>query len=597
MQDLKFEAGISAPAPHDSAGRIMRCERRPSRAAIWRAVLIAALLMALPVNRADAQTDVPAAPEQTEVEAKKEQAQEALDTLVNLLSTRTGQEKLVDSLKKELQQAREEASKKELEEKIKSAQDKLSQLETQITSLSAGVADDSFSDQAAEKFDLRSELESLAEPIVKMLKSATSEARQIEKLRATYDEAKHQQGIAEKAVERLSELQAQNADAPKDVDHSKLKDHFAKLLADWKKRQKEQSDLANTAEQQLELRLTEQANAPSSVGTYATGFLRNRGLNLILALTAFFSVFTGLRLLGGAMLTLRQKRNIKPNFAIRLGGLLFKVFTVAASLFAMLFVLNMLNDWILLGLTSVFAVALSWIGLKMLPEIVEQTTLLLNLGAVQEGERVMLAGVPWRVERLDFHTDLVNPELEGGTFTLPVKELSGLHSRPAAVEEAWFPTSKGDWVQLKDGRVGRVMTQTPELVQIEELGGARVTYATSDFISEAPRNLSTGYRVEVVFGLDYRHQAEATDEIPRRLQRHVEEGLLRLLEEGALLSVQVDLLKAGESSIDYEVEADVAGAFAHRFEDVEREMSRLLVEACNLNGWTIPFPQLVVHRG
>ena len=28
-----------------------------------------------------------------------------------------------------------------------------------------------------------------------------------------------------------------------------------------------------------------------------------------------------------------------------------------------------------------------------------------------------------------------------------------------------------------------------------------------------------------------------------------------------------------------------------------REIARLTVEACNVNGWTIPFPQLVLHQG
>ncbi len=533
----------------------------------------------------------------SEAVAKREEAREALGTLSSLLDTKAEQEKLVESLKNELQIAREAATKEELEAKIKSAQDKLSQLEAQLTSLSAGVADDAFSDKTAKKFDLWVELESLAEPIVKMLKSATADARQIEKLRTTLEDSKRQQETAQKAIERLSALLSQNEDDGAKGDQTKLNMHLTGLLEEWKKREKEQGDLAETAEQQLELRLREQANAPSSVGTYATSFFRSRGLNLMLSLVAFFSVFAIFRLVGRGLHSFRRSQNISSNFATRLGGLLLNIFTVVASLFAMLFVLNMLNDWILLGLTAVFAVALSWVGLKMLPAIVEQVTLLLNLGAVQEGERVMLAGVPWRVERLDFHTDLVNPDLEGGTFTLPVRELVGLHSRPAAQEEAWFPTRKGDWVQLKDGRVGRVMIQTPELVQIEELGGARITYATPDFVGEAPRNLSTGYRVEVIFGIDYRHQAQATEEIPRRLQDHVWHGLLRLLDGEGLRSVQVELLKAGDSSIDYEVEADVEGVCAHRFEDVEREMARLLVEACNLYGWTIPFPQVVLHRG
>ncbi len=530
-------------------------------------------------------------------EERKEMAREALETLSSLLDSKAEQILLVEKLKSELEGAKEEASKKELEVKIKTEQDKLSQLEARLTALTTGVADDAFAVKSTEPFKLESELGALAEPFIKMMKSATASARQIEQLRTTLAEAERQKELSSNAINRISRLQTHIANNGTNNDADKLQEHLTKLLAAWQKRNKESDDLAETAEQQLELRLIEQANAPSEVGQYATNFLRSRGFNLFTALIAFFGVFSLFRFVAKAVGSIGRRQGIKRNFSIRLGNLIFQVISIIASLFAMMFVLNYFNDWILLGLTSVFAIALSWIGLKMLPAIIEQTTLLLNLGAVQEDERVMLAGVPWRVDKLGFHTDLVNPELEGGTFTLPVRELVGLHSRPAAREEAWFPTRKNDWVQLKDGRIGRVAIQTPELVQLVELGGARITYATADFVSEAPRNLSAGYRVDVTFGLDYRHQSEATDVIPNKLCEHVKCGLDVLLEGKGVRHVQAELVRAGDSSIDYEVEADITGDLAHRYEDVEREIARLLVEACNINNWTIPFPQVVLHRG
>jgi len=527
---------------------------------------------------------------------RKEMAREALGTLGNLLDSKAEQLTIIENLKTELEGAKEDASKKELEAKIKTEQDKLSQLEARLIALTTGVADDAFSNKSAKSFDLESELGALAEPFIKMMKSATSSARQIEQLRTTVSEAKRQKELAGNAIERISQLQSHTKSEAAVNDADKLQKHLRELLSTWQKRNKEANDLAQTAEQQLELRLIEQENAPSEVGQYATNFLRSRGFNLAMALVAFFGVFSLCRFAAKAIGSVGKRQGFRRNFAVRLASLIFQVISVVFSLFAMMFVLNYFNDWILLGLTSVFAIALSWIGLKMLPAIIEQTTLLLNLGAVQEDERVMLAGVPWRVEQLGFHTDLVNPELEGGTFTLPIRELVGLHSRPAAEDEAWFPTRKGDWVQLKDGRIGRVVIQTPELVQLVELGGARITYSTADFISEAPRNLSAGYRVEVTFGLDYRHQSEATEEIPRKLGEHVKRGIETLLEGKGVRHVQAELVRAGDSSIDYEVEADISGEFADRYEDVEREMARLLVEACNINNWTIPFPQMVLHQ-
>ncbi len=538
------------------------------------------------------------AQDQSEIDEKKKaetEAREAIDTLGNLLAARKEQTEAVEDLKKELEAAKEDASKKELEAKIAEAQQKVTQTEAQLSAISTGVADDSFSSRQGEPFDLQSEFLGLAEPFVKMMRAATATAREIESLRATKTEADRQIELSRKALHRINQLRGAMATG----EQSSREDQVAHLTAqqeEWRKRLQGSEDLAETADQQLQIRLKEQATAPSGIGQFATEFLRSRGLNLILAMFAFFGVFTLFRLAARAIGLLLQRNGIERSLPVRVGGLIYKVITIFISLFAMLYVLNMMNDWILLGITSVFAIAIAWIGLKMLPAIIEQTTLLLNLGAVQESERVLLNGVPWRVDKLDFYTDLVNPDLEGGTFTLPVRELVGLHSRPAAQDEAWFPTRKGDWAQLADGHTGKVVIQTPELVQIVELGGSRVTYSIADFIANTPRNLSTGYRVEVKFGIDYRHQAEATDEIPRKLCEHVKSGLETLLDGEGVRHVQVELAEAGDSSINYEVEADIAGDKAHRYEDIEREMTRLLVEACNVNSWTIPFPQMVLHR-
>ena len=540
--------------------------------------------------------------EAAERRAKRQQEiRDAIETLSNLLASRVEQKTGIEALKKELQEAKEEASKKELEEQIKAAQDKLAKTQSQISALATGVRDDSFETRADKPFELQREVVGLAEPFVKMMKEATATTREIEKLNETMSDAKNRQDLARKALERISLLKQALAPVADDEDPRQEPQSERAYLdgqeKTWRKRHQEAEDAAETAEQQLTLRLDEQASTPSGVGQYATGFLRKRGVNLLTALAAFFGVFAFFRLVARGAELFLHRRGIKNNFALRLGGLVYQVATVLVSLFAMLIVLNMLNDWILLGVTSVFAVALAWMGLKMLPAIIEQATLLLDLGAVQEGERVLMSGVPWRVEKLDFYTDLVNPELEGGTFTLPVRELVGLHSRPAAIDEAWFPTRKGDWAELSDGRTGKVVIQTPELVQLVELGGSRITYATSDFIAKTPRNLSAGFRVAVPFGIDYRHQADATDKIPRRLEAHLRQGLEQVFgDDGGVRHVSVDLANAGDSSLNYDAEADVAGKLAHRHEDIEREMVRLLVEACNENDWTIPFPQMVLHR-
>jgi hypothetical protein len=532
-------------------------------------------------------------------EKLRAEAKEALATLTSLLAARLAQSTAIEDLKRELKQVKEPALKKEVEEKIKAETTKLSQIDAQAAALTSGVATDEMLNDENQKFELQTELESLVQPFVRMMKDATENARQIESLKRTLVTAEKKEKLADRAIARLTLLiRVEGEQAPANGKKPKAmpaQAQLVKLLKDWQARKQQAEDLRETVEQQLSVRQDEQARSSGGLGTYATEFFRNRGLNLLLAISAFGAVVVIMGIVARIAGWVQKRQGIPRSFATRLASLLFTVATTIAAFLAMLAVFNIMNDWLLLGIASIFALATAWIGLKMLPGIAEQITLLLNLGAVQEGERLMFAGVPWRVKRLDFYTDLDNPALDGGTFTLPVRELVGLHSRPAARGEPWFPTRKGDWIHFDGDHVGRVLSQTPELVQVEEIGGSVVTFETSAFMALAPRNLSNGFRIRHEFGLDYRHQAAATDEIPEKLGAHVGDGLRKLLGKEGLTSLDVDLLSAGDSALVFEVEACVKGYHANRYEDVEREIPRLLVDACNKNGWVIPFPQMVIH--
>ncbi len=534
------------------------------------------------------QADLPPEPRRSETE-------QAIITLNEVLAAKTQAESDARRLARELRRAGDDATKAELEQKRQEALKRIKDLESQVAALTAGVSDREFAASGAETFNLNKEVENLLRPFVSMLKSATETARQIETLRSTIASSERRIGVAESALARLDRILADPAAEGREA--AQVRQVLAEQKEAWDKRLTELRTLRDTSLQQLQVKLTAQSNAQDGFGGFVARFIQTRGFNLLIGLAVFFGVFGLMRIIARVAAFIQRRRGIPRTFATRLITLVFQAFSLVAATLAMLSVFNLLSDWLLLGFSAIIVVALAWLGLKMIPQIVEQVTLLLNLGAVQEGERVMINGVPWRVEKLDYYTDLVNPALDGGTFTVPVRELSGLHSRPPAQNEAWFPTLTGDWIQLADGRLAQVRTQTPELVQIIELGGAQVTVATSAFIEQAPRNLSHGFRVEVPFGVDYRHQAIATDEIPRILRQSVSDGLLTFIGENAMRGVAVEVLRAGESSIDYEVEADFTGDVAARYEEIEREMARLLIAACNRHGWVIPFPQLVMHRG
>jgi hypothetical protein len=256
----------------------------------------------------------------------------------------------------------------------------------------------------------------------------------------------------------------------------------------------------------------------------------------------------------------------------------------------------MVGDWFLLGILLIFLLGIGWASVNTLPAHVETIKLMLNIGAVREGERLMFDGSPWRVDNLGFSARLVNPLLDGGVQNLPVRYLVGLHSRPRGTDEEWFPCRQGDWVELADGRIGRVAYQTPSAVQLVELGGSQVIYRTADFLGLAPRNLSTGFRLECSFGIDYRHQAECTTTFPKVMQDRLEAELPAVAGGDALKSVRVELMAAAASSLDYEIEIDLDGAAAAELPELRRAVPRILVEACNEHGWVIPFQQITVHN-
>lgn len=530
---------------------------------------------------------------QAKLQAEKEKAEKALSSLTQLLKDQITQKALIKKLKSDLRSAKEDVSKKEIEEALKAEIKKHETTTQQISTLTSGVSEQTYSKQETQKFNLQDELQGLAEPFVKMIKSSTENARQIDELKQTIAEAKRKQTFAKRAIERIENLQKTLKETSPQNSKS-TKSHLRNELKLWSKRNKDALTLETTSKQQL--RLKEEAASAENLENYATDFIRTRGVNLLIAILTFVGTFMVLRGLSKIASIIFHKRNMKHSFYTRLTRLLFELLTIVISTLTMMFVLNYLNDWILLGVAALFTIALAWIGLNMLPVIIEQAVLLLNLGAVQEGERLMIDGVPWFVKRLDHYTVLENPDLDGGHFSVPIRELVGRHSRPPANDEAWFPTKKDDWVQLENDTIAKVIIQTPELVQLIELGGARITFKTTDFLDAKLRNLSTGFRIKLEFGISYKHQKEATTEIPTKLRTHIESGISKYIGKDNIRNVEVEVLGAGPSSIDYEIEADFKGNVAPKYEDLEAELTKLMIEACNTHELEIPFPQLVIHE-
>ena len=512
----------------------------------------------------------------------------SLEAITNILKAQAAIKEQIEAVRNSIDAAGSEVEKTELGEQLKGLNAESGLLDQRIVSLATGISQSDIN-PSNEQFDLQQELEQLIRPFVWILKSATENARQIEQLKRTVLAATKEEKQAAEALDRLARMIDQAGDNPS------LTDRLRAISDDWAQRQTNAKDLATTAGQQLQIRLSKRTDVGETTREAFTSFFNNRGRNLVYGILGFAVAILIMRLIRrGIMRLIGSPRN--RSFPVRIGALIYDFATLATAFGTTLAIFNAYNDWLLTGFMLLVFIALGWFTLRSLPSLFEQITLLLNLGAVQEGERLVINGVPWRVAKLDLYTTLENKSLRGGSFTVPVRELRGQHSREIDQNEEWFPSEEGDWVVLENGLWAEVVLQSPEAVHLREEGGATFYYPVQSFLEQNPKNLADGYRVTIEFGVDYAHQAIAAKEIPETMQAYLEKELATVIDPDHLHGVYVTLFRAGESSLDFEIEADVGPGWGHLYEPLEHAMARFAVECCTHNNWSIPFPQLTVHK-
>jgi hypothetical protein len=232
---------------------------------------------------------------------------------------------------------------------------------------------------------------------------------------------------------------------------------------------------------------------------------------------------------------------------------------------------------------------------QTLPRYTAELRLLLGVGPVREGERLVLNGIPLLVESLSVYSVFRNPALEG-VVRLPLHSVNGFASRPAG-QEPWFPCQQGDYILLPNGSFGRVLRQTVELVEVAVLD-SNVQIRTNDFLAQNVRNLSRdGFGIASTFGIDYQHQAICLDTVPGRLKEAIIERFERAGLKEDLEDILVEFKTAGASSLDYQIYIVLNGRAAHAYFKAQRLVQQACVETCNREGWVIPFTQITVHSG
>ena len=422
------------------------------------------------------------------------------------------------------------------------------------------------------------------------MKRLTERPRKIERLRNDRKFYQQRLDVAEAALQSVTEYR-ENAPTPS------LKNAFAAMETRWRNRRDDLKNHVQLIDFELQEMFAPEKQAHRDPMAALKEMLSGRVLNLVLAAVVMTLVYLLLRgaayLYNKAFMKASRRRRA---FVARLGSLLFYIFTTLLVLLSGMAVFYVLGDWLLLGLFIIALVGAAWALQRSLPHYILEAKLMLNLGPVREGERLIYHGLPWLVKAMGFYTTLVNPKLESGMLKVPLRELVGYNSREYSVNEPWFPTAAGDFVTLDDGKYGQIVAQTPENVQLKVLGAVK-TYRATAFLEQNPRNLSQqGFTLVMTFGLDYQHQEQITTTIRDTLEQELSASLRQTDVASCLTQLTVEFSQAGASSLDFAVITTFTGDAADRYFKIQRLLQRLAVDACNKHSWVIPFTQITVHQ-
>ncbi|MCB0352215.1 MAG: hypothetical protein KDD64_01785 [Bdellovibrionales bacterium] len=522
--------------------------------------------------------------------AQSENPNDLEQNLLQVLELRDSLKEQLSQKQKELRSPQAAGRQEELENEVRSLSARIEEVQNNFNEIALGVDLSSLSRSRDKKvFSWSDELRELLGPLISEMRDLTSRPREISRLKDDLALYKQQKKTAEQAEQNLQLL-------GKKLTHKSLEEPIGALLAQWESRLKSlNADLAIT-EEKLNQKMAERKSFSETLESFFSLFFESRGRNLLVAFIVAILVWVVLRHSPRFLLVRlgeRGKRLSKAGKIVQVVGL---VTSTVGAVLAFLGMLYLFEDWVLLLIFSLLFLGLLWTMKDTLPELWQQLALLLNLGPVREGERVEVRGLPWLVQTIGFYCYLKNNSFSTGrVLRLPIQDLMSLRSRHMRPDEKLFPTKEGDYVTFYDGIYGKITFQSPDYVEITGFGGSKYYVNTIEFLAAKPRVLSDGFGEQVTFGVDYQHQEFSTEVIPSKLKERIQIEFDRKHLTEQVDSLQVEFKEAGASSLDIAIVVEFKGEAAGRYLSLPRIIQRACVEACNENGWVIPFGQLTVH--
>ena len=518
---------------------------------------------------------------------EEQRSSETLDMLTSLVELQKNIRQQMTTIANKQKATASESERQTLQDDLTKLDKQLADTAADFERIATGVSPKVFDDKDKAHFSWQDELTVLLEPSIKELKQLTARARKKTKLKDTISSYEQQLATAQNAVAHLNKL-------IKETESFSIKAYLGELLPAWQNVEKRFDSKLDLAKRELaKLEASDVSLLKSSSNSVRT-FFRDRGWYLLLSLFVFAGILLAFRLFVRLLFfIIPSARKERRPVHIRFIDIFFKVFSVVSAMFGLIFVLYTAEDWLLLSAALILLVGAIWAVRQTLPRMWKQVRMMLNMGAIREGERVLYNGVPWKVEAINVFCKLHNPTL-GEVLRVPIESMIGLVSRPYHSDEPWFPCKRGDWVAI-DSILAKVISLSHEQVEVVELGGRRTVYQTGNFLGKSPSNLSGNFKLRVVFGLSYTLQAEITTTVLETLKAFLHNKLEEHGYAEKCLNLSVEFLQAGPSSLDVAISTDFKGEMASAYRRIERALNRWSVDCCNANGWEIPFPQMTVH--
>ncbi len=501
----------------------------------------------------------------------------------------------IAAIRKELNELGKRVATNEVLERIEGLQEELNSLNKNFETRVTQITQKDLPQNGEEGLDWLDELKEITKPLLQTIHEFSDKPRKVDTLKAKIEileQRIEQYKSAKENIEKFSQKQKELK-----IQDRKVRATFASKIEQLKTKYNPELLLLELEETQrnLDQIKTNKKTFWELFSDAISEFFRVRGRNLLIAMGAFIATFL---LLNTFYKILRKRRRLLRSIDPQLKKVfktIFTTFTLAVSFGVALLTLYLHDDWLLLSVVILVLLAALWASRQLIPQFIKELRIIMNLGTIREGERVIWGGVPWLIKEIGFYVTLENSRLEGGLLQIPVGEMIGKYSRPVVENEVWFPTKKKDYVILEDGAFGRIESQTMEQVVLYRLGSLKY-YPTEDFLKSRPMNLSRNYKIIAKFGMDYGVQEDICEKIPKLF----EEGLIKNLHEfysktpPAIMALDVYFEEAAASSLNLIVVAEVNGKYAEDYYIIKWEINKIMVQICNENNFTIPFTQLTV---